>query len=204
MTRLRDRADRMTATATALKKIADAADPLYKTLDDGQKRRLAMLTHHGHHRRRRRLARAASARKVRRRRTAIRTPGGCNAACSSSIGTSSLSQAAGNLRRLFRWGRDRSAAGLAKVADSGAFSGICAGAPGPGKCPQVCWTSQGRFAKRRRLVAGLFRTGSGRIAQLVEQLTLNQRVPGSSPGAPTNPLKRFATRLATTGRRITD
>src|ERR1041384_2243710 len=27
--------------------------------------------------------------------------------------------------------------------------------------------------------------GSGRIAQLVEQLTLNQRVPGSSPGAPT-------------------
>jgi hypothetical protein len=28
--------------------------------------------------------------------------------------------------------------------------------------------------------------GVGRIAQLVEQLTLNQRVPGSSPGAPTN------------------
>jgi hypothetical protein len=47
--RLRNRADRMAATAAALKKIADAADPLYKTLDDGQKRRLAMLTHHGHH-----------------------------------------------------------------------------------------------------------------------------------------------------------
>src|SRR5262249_8990879 len=31
----------------------------------------------------------------------------------------------------------------------------------------------------------LFRRGSGRIAQLVEQLTLKQRVPGSSPGAPT-------------------
>ena len=30
-----------------MKKIADAADPLYKTLDDGQKRRLAILTHHG-------------------------------------------------------------------------------------------------------------------------------------------------------------
>src|SRR5262245_49400753 len=30
------------------------------------------------------------------------------------------------------------------------------------------------------------RSNSGRIAQLVEQLTLNQRVPGSSPGAPTN------------------
>jgi LTXXQ motif family protein len=46
--RLRERADRMAATATALKKIADAADPLYKTLDEGQKRRLAILTHmHG-------------------------------------------------------------------------------------------------------------------------------------------------------------
>ena len=43
--RLRDRADNMAATAAALKKIADAADPLYKTLDDGQKRRLAILTH---------------------------------------------------------------------------------------------------------------------------------------------------------------
>ena len=49
VTRLRDRAERMGVTAAALKKIADAADPLYKTLDDGQKRRLAMLTHHGHH-----------------------------------------------------------------------------------------------------------------------------------------------------------
>ncbi len=29
----------------------------------------------------------------------------------------------------------------------------------------------------------------GRIAQLVEQLTLNQRVQGSSPCAPTNPFK---------------
>jgi hypothetical protein len=45
--RLRQRADDMAATSAALRKIADAADPLYKTLDDGQKRRLAMLTHHG-------------------------------------------------------------------------------------------------------------------------------------------------------------
>jgi LTXXQ motif family protein len=45
--RLRQRADDLAATSTALKKIADAADPLYKTLDDGQKRRLALLTHHG-------------------------------------------------------------------------------------------------------------------------------------------------------------
>jgi hypothetical protein len=45
VTRLRERANNMAASATALKKIADAADPLYKTLDDGQKRRLAILTH---------------------------------------------------------------------------------------------------------------------------------------------------------------
>ena len=36
----------MGATSAALKKIADAADPLYKTLDEGQKRRLAVLTRH--------------------------------------------------------------------------------------------------------------------------------------------------------------
>jgi hypothetical protein len=46
VTRLRERADTMAATAEAMKKIADAADPLYKTLDDGQKRRLAVLTRH--------------------------------------------------------------------------------------------------------------------------------------------------------------
>jgi hypothetical protein len=50
VTRLRARADNMAASAAAMKKIADAADPLYKTLDDGQKRRLALLTHMGHHR----------------------------------------------------------------------------------------------------------------------------------------------------------
>ena len=44
VTRLRDRADTMASTAAAMKKIADAADPLYKTLDEGQKRRLAILT----------------------------------------------------------------------------------------------------------------------------------------------------------------
>ncbi|MBR1237735.1 Spy/CpxP family protein refolding chaperone [Bradyrhizobium sp. AUGA SZCCT0182] len=44
LTRLRERADNMATSAAAMKKIADAADPLYKTLDDGQKRRLAVLT----------------------------------------------------------------------------------------------------------------------------------------------------------------
>lgn len=45
--RLRQRAEHMAATAAALKRIADAADPLYKTLDEGQKRRLAFLTKMG-------------------------------------------------------------------------------------------------------------------------------------------------------------
>jgi hypothetical protein len=47
--RLRGRADDMVASGAALKKIADAADPLYKTLDDGQKRRLKILTHMERH-----------------------------------------------------------------------------------------------------------------------------------------------------------
>ena len=42
---------------------------------------------------------------------------------------------------------------------------------------------------RTQPLRGPPRRHSGRIAQLVEQLTLNQRVPGSSPGAPTNPIK---------------
>jgi hypothetical protein len=46
--RLRERADNMATSAAAMNKIADAADPLYKTLDDGQKRRLAVLTHMEH------------------------------------------------------------------------------------------------------------------------------------------------------------
>ena len=36
------------------------------------------------------------------------------------------------------------------------------------------------------------RTSGGRIAQLVEQLTLNQRVAGSSPAAPTNQINGLA------------
>lgn len=39
--RLRRDADAMTARAAGLKKLADAADPLYKSLDDNQKRRFA-------------------------------------------------------------------------------------------------------------------------------------------------------------------
>jgi zinc resistance-associated protein len=41
--RLRQRADAMTAAGTGLKRLADAAQPLYQTLDEGQKRRLTIL-----------------------------------------------------------------------------------------------------------------------------------------------------------------
>ncbi len=45
--RLREHADNMAANAAGLKRIAEAADPLYKSLDDSQKRRLRVLTHMG-------------------------------------------------------------------------------------------------------------------------------------------------------------
>jgi zinc resistance-associated protein len=50
--RLRQRATAMTDTGAALKKLADATDPLYKSLDDNQKRRFAVLNRlggGGHH-----------------------------------------------------------------------------------------------------------------------------------------------------------
>lgn len=40
---LRQRADALTSRAQGLKRLADAAEPLYKTLDDAQKRRLHVL-----------------------------------------------------------------------------------------------------------------------------------------------------------------
>ena len=45
--RLRDGATAMTARADGLKKLADASEPLYKSLDDGQKRRFATLLRMG-------------------------------------------------------------------------------------------------------------------------------------------------------------
>jgi hypothetical protein len=45
--RLRRRATAMSDTGAALKKLAEATDPLYKSLDEGQKRRFAMLSHLG-------------------------------------------------------------------------------------------------------------------------------------------------------------
>lgn len=43
ISRLRQGADAMTARAASLKKLADASEPLYKSLDEGQKHRFAML-----------------------------------------------------------------------------------------------------------------------------------------------------------------
>lgn len=45
--RLRKRADALAERAADLKRFADAAQPLYATLDEGQKRRLQMLVHSG-------------------------------------------------------------------------------------------------------------------------------------------------------------
>jgi zinc resistance-associated protein len=40
---LRSRADSMSTSAASLKRLADAAEPLYKSLDDGQKQRMFVL-----------------------------------------------------------------------------------------------------------------------------------------------------------------
>lgn len=53
--RMRLRATNMAEMADGLKKLVDAAEPLYKSLDDNQKRRLQFAMHqggrgHGHHR----------------------------------------------------------------------------------------------------------------------------------------------------------
>jgi hypothetical protein len=45
--RMRQRATVMAETGAALKKFADATDPLYKSLDEGQKRRFAVLSRMG-------------------------------------------------------------------------------------------------------------------------------------------------------------
>ncbi len=45
--RMRRNADAMSASGAALKQLADAAEPLYKTLDEGQKHRFAVLLRMG-------------------------------------------------------------------------------------------------------------------------------------------------------------
>ena len=48
--RLRDRADTLTAQATALRRLADAEKPLYQSLDEAQKRRFGMAIRFAAHR----------------------------------------------------------------------------------------------------------------------------------------------------------
>ena len=48
--RLRDRADTLTAQATALRRLADAEKPLYQSLDEAQKRRFGMAFRFAAHR----------------------------------------------------------------------------------------------------------------------------------------------------------
>jgi hypothetical protein len=49
--RMRQRADLMATSAASMKKLADAIDPLYKSLDDSQKQRFALLYRAGGERR---------------------------------------------------------------------------------------------------------------------------------------------------------
>jgi zinc resistance-associated protein len=49
--RMKSRADDMATSAASLKKLTDAIDPLYKSLDDGQKQRFALLYRAGGDRR---------------------------------------------------------------------------------------------------------------------------------------------------------
>jgi hypothetical protein len=42
--RMRERANRLSESGAMLKRLADATEPLYRSLDDGQKRRFAILT----------------------------------------------------------------------------------------------------------------------------------------------------------------
>ena len=57
----------------------------------------------------------------------------------------------------------------------------------------LCYTSRVRTAPC--VFSDIGASSSGRIAQLVEQLTLNQRVQGSNPCAPTN-LPKFLGQIA--------
>ena len=47
--RLQKRADALTSRGAALKRLADAAVPLYQSLDDAQKHRFVLLSRFGHH-----------------------------------------------------------------------------------------------------------------------------------------------------------
>jgi hypothetical protein len=77
-----------------------------------------------------------------------------------------------------------------KPPDSSGFSVIAFPADGLGITRRLAG-HRGIALLNDALLRRLFPAGSGRIAQLVEQMTLNHRVPGSSPGAPTKHFKQF-------------
>jgi hypothetical protein len=81
-----------------------------------------------------------------------------------------------------------------KPPDSGGFSALTLPADGLGITPRLAG-HRGIALLNDALLRRLFPAGSGRIAQLVEQMTLNHRVPGSSPGAPTKHFKHLALRI---------
>src|SRR6185312_13247320 len=84
------------------------------------------------------------------------------------------------------------AAGFAPAAFP-LFAGTCGPFQRPAvldTAPRLCYTSRVRPAPKR--FSDIRASRSGRIAQLVEQLTLNQRVQGSNPCAPTNLSKHLA------------
>ena len=184
--RLRDRADTMATMAAAMKRIADAADPLYKTLDDGQKRRLAVLTHMEgrfggrgwrHHRFQRGMDRDDGGRDRDRLRPGRRTGQG--------------SRRPGRPRAALDAARLRSIQLRQKPPESGGFFAFPSRRHDRG-IPRRFAGHRGIALLNDALLRRLFRAGSGRIAQLVEQMTLNHRVPGSSPGAPTKLFKKIS------------
>ena len=148
--RLRDRADNMAATAAAMKKIAEAADPLYKTLDDGQKRRLAVLTRFGgregwrHHRFEREMGMDRDWRPATAATTAI--------AMTATAARTGAARTALTRRRIGARSEHRQ-----KPLKSSGFLPFRRSGQSPGKLAPACWTSPSRFAKRRPL-ARAFRT----------------------------------------------
>ena len=137
VTRLRDRAETMATTAAAMKKIADAADPLYKTLDDGQKRRLAVLTRMDG-----RFGGAAAAppRHPSAAWTATMAAGIAASTGIAMIGTAG--RAPGRPRAaLTRPAFDR-VRNTAKAAEIQRLFAIRAVRQRPGKLAPVCWTSR--------------------------------------------------------------
>src|SRR6202011_4899235 len=75
--------------------------------------------------------------------------------------------------------------------DSGGFFAFFHPFRWPGK-PRPIAGHRGVALLNDALLRRLPGLSSGRIAQLVEQMTLNHRVPGSSPGAPTKLFNHLA------------